>query len=156
MGDWSRKVRSVLTLSGIGAAVTGTAAGIWSLVSGALSGYLLGEQVLANVVIWAFSGGFTLASFATALAALPSDRRLRNIGLFWSALVGGVAGTLAPILISLLNGGSWRPLLADLPVLGVFAALGAGLTTGLLAVAPGVTHRRIEEAPPTKTLGARD
>ncbi len=149
---WFKRIKSILTLGGIGAAFTGLAAGAWTLLSGIASGYLMGEQVLASVLVWGFFGGFSVTGFATALWALRSRRQLHDISLFWTALVGGVMGALAPLAVSVFIGGSWIPLLSDLPILGGFAALGAGLTTGIVVIAQRSSTTSLDAASPASKL----
>lgn len=131
------KLRSILgtSLFGgvLGSLFGGTLLGFGALVSsGEVTLGLFAMGVALSGGVGAFIGG----AFGSLLA-ISRRRSLDELSLGSSALLGAVAGAAFPVAAAFLTGGWLVPLVpAQIALLsGVFGALGAGLSAGLVAVA---------------------
>lgn len=131
------RLRSILGTSLLGGAVGalfgGSLLGVGALVApGEVTIVLFALGVGLAGGVGAFVGG----AFGTMLALAPR-RDLDELSLTSSAAMGGLAGAVFPVVAAVFTGGWLVPLVpAQIGLLsGVFGVLGAGLATGLVAVA---------------------
>jgi len=151
-----RKVRGLFGLGVIGAAV-GLVAGpiadvLLRLVSMAIQGApdvpSLGSFILASAASaaadWALLGGFTGMAFGTLLAVTDRKRTLEQLPTWRMGLLGAIGGA-AFLGVYVLLQGPPRPVLdmALFAAVGVASALGACLTTSMVALAKRARRREI-------------
>jgi hypothetical protein len=143
-----RKVRGVLGLGVIGAAIGFVAGPIGDILLRLAFMALQGVPDVPNLwspilsgavsaaVDWSLLGAFTGIGFGTMLALTDGRRTLDQLPQWRMGLFGGIAGALflgAYVLVQ----GEWRLALGPsfFAAVGVASALGAGLTTSIVALA---------------------
>jgi len=144
---WLRKLRGILGLGGIGAVLGAFGGAAWSLATSLSFGYVDPGFITMAATVWGTFGAFCGAGFGVALVAFSSRRSLDQLGVASSALIGGLLGAVFPLAFNLLLSGPMPLYLIKLmlPVMGVCAALGATLSTGMVLAAKRADRREVAE-----------
>jgi len=138
MSAWVGRLRGLAGLGAIGGAVGAAGGGLWYAISGLLSGTSMPALIGGAAAVYGVFGAFSATVLGVSLASTRNGRALEDIGVAWSALVGGVAGALFPLLVNLWMIGALEPLpLLEqfLPIMARLGFLGAALTAGMVTVA---------------------
>ena len=137
MRGWLRRVRGILGTGFLWGALGG-AIGIVTSVIGAATDPATLSQWLSTVGVgfagFGFLGGI---GFAATLSLIDGRRSLAELSLGRAALWGGLAGFSLPAALVVAFSGGALPLMPAAAVLGVFAAVAAGLGAATVRIAQG-------------------
>ena len=134
MGEFLRRLKAAAGLGILWSAASFVVGAVAGLVFGGMG--LSFDAALQSAMQYAAFGLFAGTGFAAILAAVEGRKTLEGLSVSRIALLGAVAGLSFPLIIALIEGGASLAILrAMLPVLGVTAVLGAGLSTATVLLA---------------------
>lgn len=146
---WLRKLKGISVLGAVGGVLGALVGGVWVAISGMIAGSVLPGAIGNAAVVYGMFGAFSSAGLAVFLANAKAKASIEDVSLWWSGLIGGLAGATFPVVFNVVMSGSLVPFhLLDrfLPIMLRLGLFGAVLSSGMVAVAKRSHRGEIEGA----------